>query len=63
MKNEGKAITKLTDRDRGSLDDSFKSATRMRVGSALAPAPVADKTFKPFCTHAASRDTCKCIPS
>lgn len=48
----------LTERDRGSVDDSLKSAMRTRVGSALAPAPVADKTFIPFFTQVAKRATC-----
>lgn len=57
-----KSSTKLlTARDRGSLVDSLKSATRILVGSALAPAPVADKTFKPLRTHAARSATYKSI--
>jgi len=48
---------KSTARDRGSFVDSLKSATRIRVGSALAPAPVADRTFKPLRTQAASSAT------
>lgn len=47
----------ITARDNGSLIDSLKSATRILVGSALTPAPVADKTFRPFRTHAARSAT------
>lgn len=47
----------LTARDSGSLVDSLKSATRILVGSALAPAPVAERTFKPLRTHAARSET------
>lgn len=47
----------ITARDNGSLIDSLKSATRILVGSALAPAPVADKTFRPLRTHAARSAT------
>lgn len=49
----------ITERDSGSLVDSLKSATRILVGSALAPAPVADRTFNPLRTHAARRATYK----
>lgn len=41
----------------GSFVDSLKSAMRILVGSALAPAPVADRTFTPLRTHAARRET------
>lgn len=54
MKNQEKSIT---DRDSGSFVDSLKSATRILVGSALAPAPVADRTFRPLRTHAARSAT------
>jgi len=47
----------ITDRDNGSLVDSLRSAMRILVGSALAPAPVADRTFKPLRTHAARSAT------
>ena len=47
----------ITDRDSGSFVDSLKSATRILVGSALAPAPVADRTFRPLRTHAARSAT------
>eukprot|EP01018_Ginkgo_biloba_P005481 Gb_41217 [translate_table: standard] len=47
----------LTARDNGSTDDSLKSAIRIRVGSARAPAPVAERTFNPRLTHAARSDT------
>lgn len=48
----------ITVRDSGSLVDSLKSATRIRVGSALAPAPIAERTFRPLRTQAARRATC-----
>lgn len=48
---------KITARDNGSLVDSLRSAMRILVGSALAPAPVADRTFKPLRTHAARSAT------
>jgi len=48
---------KLTDRERGSLLDSLKSATRILVGSARAPAPIAESTFKPLRTQAARSAT------
>ena len=54
MKKQEKSIT---DRDSGSFVDSLKSATRILVGSALAPAPVADRTFRPLRTHAARSAT------
>lgn len=47
----------ITDRDNGSFVDSLKSAIRILVGSARAPAPVADNTFNPLRTHAARSDT------
>lgn len=47
----------ITARDNGSFVDSLKSATRILVGSARAPAPVADNTFKPLRTHAARSAT------
>lgn len=47
----------ITARESGSFVDSFKSATRILVGSALAPAPVADRTFRPLRTHAARSAT------
>ncbi|CAI9760876.1 unnamed protein product [Fraxinus pennsylvanica] len=40
----------ITAQDNGSLVDSLKSETRILVGSATAPAPVANKTFKPLLT-------------
>lgn len=53
----GEKKRKITARDSGSFVDSLKSATRILVGSALAPAPVADRTFKPLRTHAARSAT------
>lgn len=47
----------ITARESGSFVDSFKSATRILVGSALAPAPVPDRTFRPLRTHAARSAT------
>ena len=51
---QGRVITAL---DNGSFVDSLKSAIRILVGSALAPAPVADSTFRPLHTHAARSAT------
>ncbi|KAE8668943.1 Gag-pol polyprotein-like protein [Hibiscus syriacus] len=50
----GQEVTAL---DNGSFVDSLKSATRILVGSALAPAPVADSTFRPLRTQAARSAT------
>lgn len=55
MKKKNRSITA---RDSGSLVDSLRSATRILVGSALAPAPVADRTLTPLRTHAARSETC-----
>ena len=48
----------ITARESGSFVDSLMSAIRIRVGSALAPAPVADRTLSPLRTQAARRATC-----